>query len=281
MVRAMKILFFFLCLPSFACASMPIKIQDAQDPKFVVEFRKYGKESEGALAVVFPPTGGSTSLDRGYAKALARRGLEAWVIEGWTGFDEISTDPELHDRHITRAKRAFHLIQREAKRDSYRLLGTSVGGMYVAAIAAEEESVEAWVAIASGAPFSRVLAQSDQSDTIKVREARKKEWKFQTADEYESILGGVITQDILPPRFPVREIEGSKGGPSQGSRWNQKKILLVLATEDTAVPTESQRTLWEASGKPSKIEISSNHIWAIIRSYWSYGDEIADFLASP
>jgi pimeloyl-ACP methyl ester carboxylesterase len=277
----MKSLLLFLFLPSFACASNPIKIADPEDPQFFVEIQKYGKESQGSLAVVFPPTGGSTSLDRGYAKALAKRGLETWVIEGWKGFDEISTDPELHDRHITLAKRAFRLLQNKAKRDSYRLLGTSVGGMYVAAIAAEEDRVDAWVVIASGAPFSRVLAQSDQSDTIKVRDARKREWKFQTADEYEAILGGAISQDILPPRFPVREIDGTKGGPSQGVRWKQKKILFVIATEDTAVPTESQWSLWEAAGKPSKIEISSNHVWGIIRAYWSYGNEIADFLASP
>jgi pimeloyl-ACP methyl ester carboxylesterase len=278
-MKFFALLLFVVALPLTACAGSPLLLRDPQDSSFHVKITKYEVENSKRdfLAVIFPPTGGSTSLDRGHAKSLQRAGVNVWVIEEWTGYDEFSLDPELHDRHITRAKRAFAFIKKE-RPGKFRLLGTSLGGMYVAALAAEHPEIENWVAIASGAPFSRVLAQSEQEQSVKIRQARKSEWGFTNKEEYESILGEAISQDILPPRFSGKRVPGIEGPKSRGSNWNQKDVLLVIATEDDSVPTDSQFDLWQAVGKPRKIEIANSHVWAIIKAYWSYGDEIANHL---
>lgn len=265
--------------PLSACAAKTVILRDKSDSNFEVKISKYevAQPKRDFLAVIFPPTGGSTSLDRGYAKSLQKKGVNVWVIEEWTGFDEFSVDPELHDRHITRARKAFEFVRKE-RPGKYRLLGTSLGGMYVAALAAEHPEIENWVAIASGAPFSRVLAHSEQEVSEKLRQARKPEWNFRSKDEYEAILGEAISQDILPPRQAGKRVPGIEGPKSEGVRWSQKDILMILATEDDSVPTESQFELWQAVGKPRKIEIANSHVWAIVKAYWSYGDEVVDHL---
>lgn len=278
-MKFFAILLFVIALPLSACAGSTILLRDPQDNAFHVKISKYAVEnsSRDFLVVIFPPTGGSTSLDRGYAKSLQKAGVNTWVIEEWTGYDEFALDPELHDRHISRAKRAFAFVKKEWP-GKIRLLGTSLGGMYVAALAAEHPEIENWVAIASGAPFSRVLAQSEQEQSAKIRQARKPEWKFQNKEEYESILGEAISQDILPPRFSGKRIPGIEGPKSRGTAWTQKDVMLIIATEDDSVPTESQFDLWQAVGKPRKIEIANSHVWAIIKAYWSHGNDVTEHL---
>ena len=280
----MKTLLFALALfaPLTSCANSIFELKNLEDPNFQVRYQEYAPKGEAKSfrAVIFPPTGGATTLERSYAKKLAAKGIPTVIIEDWSGFDEMATDAELHDRHIGRAKKAFTTLS-EKLPGPYRLLGTSLGGMYVAAIAAENESVEAWATIASGAPFSFVLSRSDQSGPKGVREERKPLWKFETEDEYEAMLGSAISQDILPPRLPVIAAPGAEGAPSAGVKWNQKRILVVVCTEDTTVPTESQELFWKELPNAKRIDITAGHVWGIIRAYWSHGDEIVDFLSAP
>jgi hypothetical protein len=276
----------FLALAFFApltsCASTILELRSAEDPNFQVRYQEYAPkgEAKGFRAVIFPPTGGSTTLERSYAKKLAAKGVPTVVIEDWSGFGEIGTDAELHDRHIGRAKKAFTILA-EKLPGPYRLLGTSLGGMYVAAIAAENEAVESFATVASGAPFSFVLSRSDQDGPKGVRDQRKPLWKFNSDTEYEAMLGSAISQDILPPRLPTIAAPGAQGMASAGAKWTQKKILVVVCTEDTAVPTDSQVLFWNALPNAKRIDVAASHVWGIIRAYWSHGNEIVDFLSTP
>ncbi|MFN7728054.1 MAG: alpha/beta fold hydrolase [Bdellovibrio sp.] len=279
-MQTLSFLLLFLLIPLTSCASTSstyrLKYQNLD-----VRISEYVPKGQARsfTAVIFPPTGGSTTLDREYAKKLAAKGIRTLILEDWSGFDESSVDPELHDRHIGRAKLAFEALTKKYP-GPYRLLGTSLGGMYVAAIAAEQESVESWVTIASGAPFSFVLSRSDQEGLISLRDQRKPLWLFDSGD-YEAMLGFAITQDILPPRHGVLAVAGAQGRPSSGAQWRQAKVLMLIATKDTTVPTEAQELLWRAVPGAQRVNIEAGHFWGIVRAWWSHGTEIVEFLAAP
>jgi hypothetical protein len=278
--------FSFLLLLSVlasGCARAPAlrKIVDPTDDKFTVQVTAWPKgKKEGPSVVIFPPTGGSNFLDRAYARQVADLGGHPLILESWTGWDEVALDPELHDRHISRAIRAYDLVAKEFGLAAPRILGTSVGGMYAAIIVGLGRPVEKLVVIAAGAPFSSVLSHSDQSQLIKLKADRKATWGFTTDEEYERMLAGALSQDFLKPKVSPLFIPGASGGISRGygTRLHPDDTLVVVLKGDTTVSTESQLALWEAVGQGEKIERSASHVWGIARTYWSDSQKITRFL---
>lgn len=269
-----------LFVTGIACA-VSFKASQAEDGNFQVKTETCGSEKAKVKVVIFPPTGGATTLERWYAEKICDRGGFAILINDWTEAQETATDPELHDRHMQRSLKVYKNLEKKWK-GPFRVLGTSLGGLYAAAISMHHPW-EKMVLITAGGPLSQVLATSDLTSLIELREKREKLWNFRSEQEYEGILGKAISLDLLPPRYPnyVPKIGGVVGPSAKASKSlvPSEQILMSLASSDGTVPYETQEKLWEALGKPKRFDLSGNHFFGILWTYWYYSEEISDFLA--
>lgn len=271
-----------LLFSGFACATT-FKASQAGESDFQVKTETCGSPSSKVKVVIFPPTGGATSLERWYAEKICDRGGFAILVNDWTGAQETATDPELHDRHLQRSLKVYQKLEQKWK-GPFRVLGTSLGGLYAAAISIHYKW-EKMVLVTAGGPLSEVLATSDQRSLIELREKRMALWNIRTVERYEGILGKAISWDFVNPRFAEldSEVKGIVGPAAQNpkSLVAPEQILMSIAWGDETVPYATQEKLWEALGKPKRFDLSANHFYGIVRTYWHHSDEIADFLASP
>ena len=262
-----QILFILLLAPGCALA----QLQDEtvfKDPASsfevdVLVYKPYGWVKDvGRTVVIYPPTGGVTRLERSYAKQFAKRGATAIVLTNWTGLSESTLELSIHQTLHERAMKAFEVTMLNIPdTHSISVLGTSVGGIFTSLIAAMFDRPDRYLIIGAGAPVAEVISQSDQSDLAKARDQRYEKYGFSTEAEYAEELSKV---------FNLEPTEMSK--PAEGVR-----LGAFVLTEDTTVPTHHQYKLaehWQAQ----VWEIEASHVWGIFRAWWSYSDEIADFL---
>jgi len=268
-----------LFVTGIACA-VTFKQSQTGDSDFQVKTETCGSETSKAKVVIFPPTGGATTLERWYAEKICDRGGFAILVNDWTKAQESAIDPELHDRHLQRSLRVFKSLEKKWK-GPFRVLGTSLGGLYAAAISMHHPW-EKMVLITAGGPLSQVLANSDLTSLIELREKRMKLWGLRSEKEYEGVLGRSISLDFLPPRFSsgIPDVDGIVGPPAKASKSlvPTQQILMSLAPSDETVPYETQEKLWVTLGEPKRFDVSGDHFFGIVRTYWFHSDEISDFL---
>lgn len=268
--------------PFSACASIALKESRIDEGDFWVKTESCGSPSSKIKVVIFPPTGGATTLEKWYSEKICAKGAFVLVVTDWKEAREESVDPELHDRHLVRSFQVYEALEKKWG-GPFRVLGTSLGGLYAAAISVHHPW-EKMVLVTAGGPLSQVLSTSDQKPLQNLKKERMKLWNLKSDKSYEAALGEAISNDFLPPRFPsTRKVEGSRGGPALNPRSlvPSSKIILSIAHGDDTVPYATQEKLWESLGKPQRFDFYANHFWAIVGTYWSHSDEIADFLVSP
>jgi len=272
----------FLGFPFSACAAIQLKENLLENENFWVKIESCGLPSSKVKVVIFPPTGGSTTLEKWYSEKICTRGAFVLVVTDWKDAREEAFDPELHDRHLLRALQVYETLEKKWG-GPFRVLGTSLGGLYAAAISLHHPW-DKMVLITSGGPLSQVLSTSDQKPLIDLKEKRMKLWNLKSDKEYEAALGEAISNDFLPPRFQSsKKVEGSRGGPALDPHplVPSSNIILSIAHGDDTVPHPTQEKLWESLGRPQRFDFYANHFWAIVGTYWNHSNEIADFLVRP
>jgi hypothetical protein len=266
-----RLCLFFIFLSSSACAT-GFKSAETGNTEFKVKTETCGSPEAKAKVVIFPPSGGATTLERWYASKICDRGGFAILVNDWTGAQESAFDEELHDRHLQRSFKVYQELEKKWK-GPFRVLGTSLGGLYAAAISIHYRW-DKMVLVTTGGPLSEVLSTSDLRSLITLREKRKAKWNIISDKRYEQMLGRAIDWDFMAPRYP----EGSMTKRPK-SLVPANQIMMSIALGDDTVPYSTQENLWEALGRPKRFDLSANHFYGIVRTYWHYSDEIADFLA--
>jgi dienelactone hydrolase len=128
--------------------------------------------------------------------------------------------------------------------------GMSLGGIMSALLLQVDPRVKAAIIIVGGGNFPEILRNSKQSIVKGYREARMKVEMIKTLDELENKTRSLLLFDPLyfaslrPPR----------------------DVYMVLALEDTAVPTKNQKELWEAFRQPASMQYFSNHAPTIFKN---------------
>lgn len=234
--------------------------------EFRVETLYYSPERPTHRAVVLvPPTGGTTALEKRYAKLFCENGLAVSVLKTWTGIDEESMELEVHNRLLGRGQKAIELAVENLSEESLGLFGASVGGIHVATAAGRLEKVRAAFVVAAGAPVSAVIARSEQEALKSWRQKRMKHFQFEGQRQYEKALKEAIQWEPL----------------SFADRAYQKSLGMILIEEDEIVPFSMQKRLEKEWQPQTTYTLSSswlwNHVFGIVKAWWFHSKDILRF----
>jgi hypothetical protein len=252
----------FSSCASFGGRSFEIKKIKLGASDFQVEVSKYSDEvAAGKSILIMPPTGGSTFLDRRFAKKFAGAGYDVYIVENWTGLNEKSTDLELHQRLYTRAQKAISLVLNEVKSTYIGMIGTSVGALHAEVASGKQERINSIFTIVGGAPITEIIINSDQQAMKDLKIERYKRYGFKNDIEYLTALQNAFTLEPM----------------KLGDLYKKKTYGMVVATEDETVPTETQMKLFDF-WKPTYVtKYKSSHFWAIVKAGFFQADEIFKF----
>ena len=251
-----------LSLSSFAandCTRQPVILGGAE---FKVELTSYLLASSQRHILILPPTGGSNVLDRSWARNFCAGGFNAHIIEHWTADEEMSIDLGLHQRLYRNSQKAIGIVLDHLTGAGYvGLMGTSIGGIYTAMAMGIHDRIDAAFVITAGADMAVMIANSDQEAMINLWEKRRTEMNIPDKKSYIDLLKPKIEYD--PLQLP-RKFEG-------------KDLGMIIATEDTTVPTENQIKLQELWKPKTIINLPNNHFWAIVKSWFWDSGKVIDF----
>lgn len=232
--------------------------------KFQVQTMVYKpNKPRNKTVIIIPPTGGVNYIDRSYAKQLQKKGAEVIIVTSWSGDQENKTDLELHQRLHSRAMKAIGLVLQTIPTDqTISILGASLGGIYTSVAVELFDRIDKAFVIAAGVPIPEVIAVSTNSEMKELRNKRKKTMNFKTSKEYANAIHAVFNLDPLD--LP--------------NKHGDKKLGMIVLLKDKSVPTTNQLKLKE-HWKPSYYkELNKSHFWGIVKTWWSYSDEVTDFL---
>ena len=258
---------FLLCcagLNSSTVDCTPIDAHLKNSEGFWVNLARYGPRS-GKSLILIPPTGGTNYIDRSYAKKFCKAGYQVLIVKEWAGQTETGIfDLQLHQRFYERSEKAIDLTLNEIDSGSIGLLGTSVGALHSAVAASTKDRISAVFIISGGAPLSAIIVNSDQDAMVNLGVKRKQAFGYKSKSEYLTALA------------PQIKLEPMK----LGNGFKKKKLGMVVALEDTTVPTDTQKTL-QSYWQPSVvIELANSHFWAIVNTWLYHSDEILAFFDS-
>lgn len=249
-------------LISVGCQSMNKKDFAIGDESFKVQVTSYkpGDGSDKSL-VILAPTGGTTLIDRSYASTFCGNGYDVYIINSWTGDNEFRNDLNIHQLLYTKAQKAVALTVNEIKSPFIGLLGTSVGGLHAAVSASKIDKLNAVFIIAAGAPITDIIVASDQKAMKIAKEKRYQKYGFKNDNEYLS---------ELKKQFHLEPMQLGEG-------YKNKQLGMLIATEDTTVPTHYQRELQKFWNPRVTLTYDSSHFWGIVKMWLFETDRLVKF----
>lgn len=198
-----------------------------------------------------PPTGGANYIDRSYAKEFQRKGFDVYILNHWTGFDELRIDLNIHQALYTRAQKAIGLIIDQIKTPYIGMIGTSVGALHASVAASTHDRLNSVFIITGGAPITEVIVRSDQKAMLEAKKKRFEKYGFKNEDEY---------LQRLRKEFHLEPME-------LGEKYKNKTLGMVVGDEDTTVPTNTQRQLQKFWNPKTTIVYQSSHFWTIVKTW--------------
>jgi len=211
--------------------------------------------------LLLPPTGGGTLLDERLIQILCEEGVRAFLVREWSGHLETDLDPATHDRGSLRGVAAVRQTLTHFGIERAGIYGTSLGGIIASIAAGVDERITAAVLTVAGGNVIETLARSDQELLVDLRARRMKEYGLCSLDDYEAFLRRAIT--INASEFTRPEL--------RNSTW------MLVATQDTTVPSHLQDELWERWGRPLRTDFKLSHIPTVIWVELTYARNIARF----
>ena len=250
-------------LPSFKNDCQPVQSQ-LVDGSFWVDISKYGTSSAKSLIIV-PPTGRTNYIDRRYAEKFCSAGYSVIILDQWMGDTEPeSFDLGMHQRFYERADKSIALAIGSTHSKFIGLLGTSVGALHAGVAASTQPQLNAVFIITGGAMLAEIIVNSDQQAMIDLAKKRAQEYGYKNKEEY---LKALLPNIKLDPML-------------LGDGYKSKKLGMMIALQDTTVPTEFQNKLanyW----KPSVvIQRSTGHFWGIVDTWLFDSEKVLDFFES-
>lgn len=199
-------------------------------------FLKKTKSFRGSI-YIFPPTGGENIVDRLYARDLALKGFEVFILQNWTGYNIDGIDYELHNSFYQLAQEALNKILNLASTNNIGILGTSVGALHTSVALTINPKIKTGFIIVGGLSIPEVIVHSDQPAMVELKEKRYKEFGLKNDEQYLKDLSSAFL--IEPTKQIVNHAEN-------------KNIGAVISTDDSLVPTKYQEnatTFFKASPK--------------------------------
>ncbi len=255
----------FLVSISFGCSHLKrFDKFSITEKNFHVQTMVYKpNEPNQNTVIIIPPTGGVNYIDKSYAKQLQKKGAQVIIVTSWTGDQESNVDLKLHQRLHARAMKAIGLVLETIPSDqTVSILGASLGGIYTSVAVEVFDRIDKAFVIAAGVPIPDVISVSNNSGMEELRKKRKKQMNFKTSKEYADAIHSVFELDPLD--LPTKH--------------ENKKLGMIVLLDDKSVPTVNQIKLKEHWKPVYYKEFHLSHFWGIVKTWWSYSDEVTDFL---
>lgn len=257
-----------LAFTSSGCASLfgsghcqPIQ-NSVTEFDFTVKILSYlpSKPSDKTL-FIFPPTGGTNSIDKSYASQFCKKGYQVQILDGWTKDQETEIDFEIHQSFYSKAQKAIGLALSQSKTKFNGLIGTSVGGLHASISASLQDRLDAVFVITAGTPIAEVVVYSAQEAMQGLNKRRKE--KFQTTSDADQVAR-------IGQAFQLEPTTLTQG-------FKSKDLGVSIATQDTVVPIEQQNKLKELWKPKKEIYIHNDHFWGIVKTWLFHSDELLEF----
>lgn len=209
------------------------------------------------VVFILPPMGGTNILDKGMGRTLCENRIAAFVISSnLTGLNSenlvpVSDHDHTHRRVASAIKGGMLFVKSypEINSEKVGLFGVSLGGILGSIAYSVIPEISAASFVVNGADVPHILANSKQSEIVKLRKARKKEQGFKTDAEYEAYLNQNLELD---PLHFVKLIDPNT-------------LKMYIALNDTLVPSVDQLRYYEALGSPKSAKFyKGGHISTII-----------------
>lgn len=225
-----------------------------------VSFYQSKSPAQKSILIV-PPTGGTNYIDRSYAEAFQKNGMDVYILNYWTGDDEVNFDLGVHQRFYTRAQKAIGLVIDHIQTPKIGLLGTSVGGLHGAVAASSQPRLDSVFVITAGVSIPEVVVHSDQKAMINAKAKRYEKYGFQNDEQYFIALSKEFFLD--PTKLPPI--------------YKSKKLGLSIGIKDTTVTTKTQNQLLELWNPKKVIQFENGHFWAIVKTWFFKKSDIVEF----
>lgn len=243
---------------SLACAGKEKSISNNEFKTHFLEFISYKAKK---LVLIIPPTGGINFIDRSYAKEFCKKGISAVIIKNWSKDDELSFDLEIHTRFYTRAQKAIEVAIKYYHDFELGILGTSVGGIHASIATARFKELKSSLIIVSGGGIASIIVNTTQEILVEAKKKRFLKYKYKNEEEYRLALRKVIPFEPLGMSFNKAE----------------KKLGMVISTNDDVVPTKNQLALKELW---NPIVVSSSglgHKLTVVKTWLLNSSEVISF----
>jgi hypothetical protein len=211
--------------------------------------------------IIFPPTGGINILDKLYAHALWKSGMDVYIYTEWTGSDEYALDLDIHQRFYTRVQKGLGILISHIKTPFIGMLGTSVGGIHTSVAMSTHDRLDSALVITTGNPIPEVIVFSSQEA---MRDARKKRYEMFHFKDDQDYLSHLSAAFHLDPSTRPRKFEG-------------KKLGVITASEDTVVPTANQDKLQRLWGAKELLRLPNDHFLGIVKTGIFHRDLVVEF----
>jgi pimeloyl-ACP methyl ester carboxylesterase len=182
-------------------------------------------------------------LARGFDVAsCARAGSAMRPPQRGPELDELFRRTVLHQRVLLR-----HLRQLPTPPRATCVLGISLGGMVATALAAVDPELSAAAIVVSGGDVANLVTVSSEP-----RVQTWRTWRRETDGVGDDCLG-----DELRQRLHHEPIRLARAVPTA-------KVLFVGGTLDSVIPPRHQDLLWEALGRPRRVDLPLGHYTAAL-----------------
>lgn len=206
--------------------------------------------------LITPIHGGRQPVARVLAPMLARRGIDAAIVLRGERYFEYTEPPAALERILRTAvldrRRALDWLEREPELDPGRIgaIGVSMGGVVTATLLGVEPRIQAAVIALGGAGLDEIVLESVESDAREYVSERLRRAGGTRAELQAQLAAALIC------------------GPEALAPYRRAEVLQVLARRDRSVPYANQRALWEALGRPARIELPTGHLSSGLYAPW-------------
>jgi hypothetical protein len=204
------------------------------------------------VIVVLPIIGGGYPLEKLFCAYFARQGMAAVLVRRDRLKKTLDDLQEINDtlqQAAIDARQAIDWIETRPELDVSRIgvFGISMGGIRAAFLAPLDSRIRAATIGLAGGDLPYIIAHSKEGGIVRRREPYLQKHGI-TRDEFEHELRTTLASDPL----------------SVAPSIDPHKVLLVLATFDTCVPSKKGFELRRAMGRPETIIVPTGHYTALL-----------------
>lgn len=216
-----------------------------------VDYYRPGTTNRVPIIMVLPMLGGGYELERHFAGYFASHGYAAAIVRRDRRQKQMKVEEldALMRQMVVDHRQVVDWFESRPELDAARLgiFGVSMGGIKGAILIGLEPRIKAAALGLAGGDLPFIITRTTEAGLVKRREQELKERNI-TIDESERQLRAIITCDPL----------------TYAPYVDPRKVMLVLANNDTVVPIAKGIELKEKLRNPETIFIPGGHYTAVL-----------------